>query len=347
MGRTLLLQPDEQLKRYPLTRYMGSKRKLLDNIWEVSKDFEFESVIDLFSGSGVVSYLYKCHGKKVVACDFMHMNALISKAMIENNNTLLSKEDAIAMTIDNGCDNFVSRTFAGIYFRDEDNHQIDVLRNNIKKITDEYQRAIALEALVRACQKKRPRGIFTYTGYRYDDGRNDLKMSIYEQFLRAVDDINCAIFSNRKKNRSVCGDSLSLRGIGELVYIDPPYYNPDGDNDYVRRYHFLEGLVRDWEGVQIDYNTKTHKFPSYKSQFSTKNGTYKAFNKIFEKYKDSILVVSYSSNSLPSMDEMLSMMREYQKKVDVIPIDYRYNFANQDINKKNNVQEFLFVGRNW
>lgn len=340
------LQPDEQVKKYPSTRYMGSKRKLLDNIWKASKDFEFDSVIDLFSGSGVVSYLYKSHGKRVVSCDFMHMNALIAKAVIENNNVVLPPKDAVALTKEVVTDSFVSDSFDGIFYSKEDNHQIDVLRTNIKGVSNEFQRAIAMEALVRACQKKRPRGIFTYTGFRYDDGRNDLKMSIYEQFLKAVDDINTAVFSNGKKNKSVCGDSLALRATGDLVYIDPPYFNPDGDNDYVRRYHFLEGLVRDWEGVEIDFNTKTHKFPSYKSQFSTREGTYKAFDRIFEKYKDRILVVSYSSNSLPSMDEMLSMMRKYQNKVEVVPIDYRYNFANQDINKKNNVQEYLFIGRN-
>ena len=48
----------EQLDKFPSTRYMGSKSKLLDSIWEVSKEFEFNSVLDLFSGSGVVGYMY-------------------------------------------------------------------------------------------------------------------------------------------------------------------------------------------------------------------------------------------------------------------------------------------------
>ena len=56
--------------------------------------------------------------------------------------------------------------------------------------------------------------------------------------------------------------------------------------------------------------------------------------------------MSYSSNSLPTMDEMIEIMKKYVSNVEVIPIDYRYNFANQEINKKNNVQEYIFVGRN-
>lgn len=342
----LLLSPEEQIKKYPLTRYMGSKRKLLDAIWDASKEFTFDSVIDLFSGSGVVSYMYKAHGKRVMTCDFMNMNFITSKALIENNRVTLSHDKAIDLTHDNGTDNFVLETYKDIFYGEADCVQIDIIRKNISDIEDQYEKAIATEALIRACRKKRPRGIFTYTGIRYDDGRNDLRLSINEQFIKAVDELNCAVFSNGKRNKSTCGDSLNFRSKADLVYIDPPYYNPSGDNDYVRRYHFLEGLSKNWAELEIDYSTKTNKFPSYKSQFSTKDGTYDAFDSIFRKYRESILIVSYSSNSLPTMDEMISIMKKYVSSVNVIPIDYRYNFANQEINKKNNVQEYIFVGRN-
>lgn len=342
----LLLSPEEQIKKFPLTRYMGSKRKLLDCIWDASKDFVFDSVIDLFSGSGVVSYMYKAHGKKVVTCDFMNMNFITSKALVENNNVKLAEQKTLSLLQDNGSDGFVEKTYKDIFFSEIDCHQIDVIRNNISCIEDEYEKAIAIEALVRACRKKRPRGIFTYTGIRYDDGRNDLKLSINEQFVNAVNSINDAVFSNGKKNLSVCGDSLGLKNRADLIYIDPPYYNPSGDNDYVRRYHFLEGVSKNWEGLEIDYSTKTNKFPSYRSQFSTREGTYDAFDRIFKRFRNSILIVSYSSNSLPTMDEMIEIMKRHVSDVDVVPIDYRYNFANQSINKKNNVQEYIFIGRN-
>lgn len=33
---------------------MGSKSKLLAQIWAVASQFEFDTVVDLFSGSGIV-----------------------------------------------------------------------------------------------------------------------------------------------------------------------------------------------------------------------------------------------------------------------------------------------------
>ena len=132
----------------------------------------------------------------------------------------------------------------------------------------------------------------------------------------------------------------------DLVYIDPPYYSPLSDNEYVRRYHFVEGLARDWKGVEIQEHTKTKKFKSYPTPFSTRNGAADAFDKLFEKYKDSSLIVSYSSNSLPTQDEMVEIMRRHKEHVEVVPIAYTYSFGNQGTAKthRNNVQEFLFVG---
>ena len=66
----------------------------------------------------------------------------------------------------------------------------------------------------------------------------------------------------------------------------------------------------------------------------------------FKKFANSILIVSYSSNSLPTQDEMVAIMAKYKEHVEVIPIDYRYSFGNQNEAKthRNSVQEYLFVG---
>ena len=47
----------EQVSLYPPTRFMGSKSKLLSEIWSVASQFEVDTVVDLFSGSGIVGYI--------------------------------------------------------------------------------------------------------------------------------------------------------------------------------------------------------------------------------------------------------------------------------------------------
>jgi DNA adenine methylase len=347
----LRLMPEllpSQVNDYPSTRYMGSKNKLLPHIWNVAKQFEFDSVLDLFSGSGVVSYMFKAQGKSVISNDYMHFSSTFAKAMIENSDTRLGHEEALMLFEEaQNNDRFVQTTFKDLYFSDKDNEIIDTVRANIKKIKNKEKQAIALSALVRACFKKRPRGIFTYVGQRYDDGRKDLSMSLREQFLVAVEQINNAVFDNGKPCLVKNMDAMSVKAKADLVYIDPPYYSPLSDNEYVRRYHFVEGIARDWQGVEIQEHTKTKKFKSYPTPFSSRIGAYDAFEKLFKQHKDSILIVSYSSNSLPTLDEMVSIMAKYKKTVEVVPIDYKYSIGNQSHkvdDNNNNVQEYLFVG---
>lgn len=338
----------DQVSLYPPTRFMGSKRKLLGEIWNVASRFEFDSVVDLFSGSGIVGYMFKSHGKTVISNDYMAMSATFTKAMVENNTVTLPIAESEKLLIKQGeVDHFVSDTFKDLYYTDEENELIDILRTNIAAIDDQYKKAIAMTALIRACTKKRPRGIFTYTGHRYDDGRKDLQKSLSQQFLEAVEAVNNAVFDNHKTNKSVNGDAMALEvEKPDLVYIDPPYYSPLSDNEYVRRYHFIEGLARDWKGVEIQEHTKTKKFKSYPTPFSTKNGAYDAFDKLFSKFSDSILIVSYSSNSLPTQEDMVELMKKYKKHVEVVPVDYKYAFGNQADAKthRNSVQEYLFIG---
>lgn len=339
----------EQMRKFPPTRYMGSKKKLLENIWNVASQFEFDSVLDLFAGSGVVSYMFKTQGKQVFSNDYMAFSATMNEALIENSKYTLTEKDLETLMSENReVDEFVSTTFKELYFCDEDNEFIDLIRANVHKLQYKKKKALVIAALSRACMKKRARGIFTYVGLdeRYDDGRRDLRLTLKEQFLEAVEIFNGAVFDNGQKNKSRNGDAMTSRLKADLVYIDPPYFSPLSDNEYVRRYHFVEGLAKDWKDVDIQWDTKTKKIKNYPTPFSSQVGAKEAFDKLFKKHKDSILMISYSSNSLPSKAEIFELLSKYKNNVEVIEVDHRYSFGNQGekVNdNKNKVKEYLFV----
>lgn len=342
-------QLPDQVKLYPSTRYMGSKSKLLKQIWSVASQFRCDSVIDLFAGSAIVGYMFKAQGKSVISNDYMAMSTTYAQAMIENSTIILPKDEAERLLLpSDSSDHFVATTFPDLYYTASENDLIDTIRSNITSMRDPYKRAIAMSALMRACIKKRPRGIFTYVGERYNDGRKDLQKSLEQQFLEAVSSINNAVFDNGKQSYARNCDAMELKGKpADLVYIDPPYYSPYSDNEYVRRYHFVEGLARNWEGVEIQQHTQTKKFRSYPTPFSTRKGASSAFDLLFRKYRDSVIIVSYSSNSQPTLDEMVALLAKHKTHVEVVPINYRYSFGNQGekVEENHNVaREYLFVG---
>lgn len=247
--------PETRFGMFPGSRYMGSKNRIINPIWESIRDLEFESVLDAFAGSNVVSYFLKCQGKKVITNDFLAFSHATSKATIENDSETLDNDDIEFLLSGNRNDRFVQKTFRGIFFNEEDNIFIDRVRKNIRLLESEYTKALSYAALVRACVKKRSRGIFTFVGERYNDGRKDMKDTLKEHFLESVALFNDSVFDNGKANRSLHGRAEDLSVQADLVYLDPPYFSPKSDNDYVRRYHFVEGLVRDWKDVEIQHQT--------------------------------------------------------------------------------------------
>ena len=337
------------IKKFPGTRYMGSKYRVLSFIWENLKHLKFKTVLDAFSGSNCVSYMFKEKGKEIYSNDFMRFSYQFSLALIENNKYKLNEKD-LKIVLDEKVktDNFISNTFRGLYFKDEENLFLDKIRANIEKLDNKYKKALALSALSRACLKRRPRGIFTYTGERYNDGRRDMKLSLREHFLENVKAFNGAVFDNASNNRAFNKDIFDLDVKADLVYFDPPYYTPNSDNDYSRRYHFVEGLARQWKGLEIQEHTTTKKFKRYETPFYSKNTIYDAFDRLFKKFSKSIIVVSYSSNSLPDRSSLIKMLENYKSKVNVYQIQHLYSCGNQNHkigNNANRVLEYVFVAQ--
>ena len=338
----------EQYKKFPPSRYMGSKNKIIKELYGVFKDLKVDSALDLFSGSGSVAYLLKSMNKKVISNDFLSFSYNLSKSIVENSKYKLNSKDIKNLLIKpKKYDRFVQKKFKNIFFSDIENNFIDIVRHNIKKIHNPYKKALAFAALIKACQKKQPRGIFTFKGKRYNDGRADLKKSFKQQFLEAITIFNEAVFSNNQKNLSLNKDFDKVKNKCDLVYLDPPYYSRYSDNEYVRRYHFIEGLVKNWQGVEIQEKSIVKKFKKYPSMFDTKIGSYNAIEYLIKKYSKQIIVLSYSSNSLPTLDEIKKIAKNNSRQIKIIKIDYTYSFGTQKkLNKmKNKIQEYIFIIR--
>ena len=323
---------------------MGSKEKLTGAILEHAGRFDSDTFVDIFSGSGVVAHAAKRAGYRVVANDQLAFSAVFARAMVENSRVLLDDAGVEKLLAHAGeGDRFVQETYTDLYYDATDTLAIDRLRDGIAALQG-YEQAIAMAALVRACLKKRPRGIFTYTGLRYDDGRRDLQMSIGEHFRVQVAKINAAVFDNGTACEAHRGDFRELAvPDGAFVYLDPPYYSPVSDNHYVRRYHFVEGLARNWEGVEIERHTKTKKIANYPTPFSTRAGTTAALGQIFLGLRGHDLMLSYSSNSLPDKETIFELLHKAGRSAELIEIDHRYSFSTRPTAARNQVREYLFI----
>lgn len=336
-----------QVACFPSTRFMGSKEQLLGSLWQAIGRFAPRSVLDLCSGSGVVSYMLKAQGCHVISNDQMTMATTIAHAVIANSTARLSNDEVDEVALGSMRDGEIWSLYGDLYYDRSDVEFLDYARLAARNLAP-AKRQVATAALIRACIKRRPRGIFTYTGRRYDDGRKDLRLTLNEHFRNAVVQLNAAVFDNGSRCSVANVDlSESLPDVEvDVVYLDPPYFSPLSDNDYVRRYHFTEALARDWEGIEIQEKTKTKKFKNYANPFKSELLCAQTIERVLARYSGTPVVLSYSSNSLPSDTAIRRIIERHGRKCELIEVDHRYSFANQATAKqpvRNKVKELIFV----
>jgi DNA adenine methylase/adenine-specific DNA-methyltransferase len=335
--------------RYPELRYMGSKKRLLPWIHEVLTGLDFETALDPFSGTGCVAYMMKAMGRRVIASDFLNFSTTIARATVENNHQHLDGK-AIKRLVDHTSTvhKFIEKTFAGVFYTRDDLRFLDRVSGNIQQLESPYEQALAFASLFRSCLKRQPRGVFTVSGdlSHYDDGRRDLRLSLEEHFLEQIEVFNAAVFDNGRKNQVMRSDVFDLpRRKVDLVYLDPPYVPRADDNCYIKRYHFLEGLSCYWQGLPIDTSTNVKKIAKRYTPFSYRRTAVEAFDQIFARFSKSAIVLSYSSNGYPDLDQLEALMRGHKGSVRVFEKPHRYHFGTHDSVERASVTEYLIVGR--
>jgi adenine-specific DNA-methyltransferase len=331
---------------FPRLRYMGSKYRLIPHLAGVFAEVGGRTALDAFSGSGVVSYLLKTLGYEVTANDFLTFPAVIARATVVNQKVTLSAAD-----IDEICGpaaddrDFIQCNFGGVYFTDADRAFLDSAWSHIDRM-DGHKQAVAIAALVLAAARKQPRGVFTFTGLRYDDGRRDLRLGMREHFRERAAEYNRVVFDSGRPCTALHGDVFAIEpGPYDVVYLDPPYAPARDDNCYIKRYHFLEGLSVYWRGQPIMQETRTRKLAKRYTPFSYKRTVTDALRRAFGQFPDSVIVASYSSNAVPDAATIEALLREVKDDVEVRLIDHSYSFGTHPAALRRAASEYLFIGR--
>lgn len=340
------------VRRFPRTRYQGSKRKLTESILRCLEGLEYHTVLDAFGGSGAVSYAFKCAGKAVTYNDCLAFNHQIGLALIENDTVTLDRSVAKRLgTCTTGIDypSFIEDTFENVYFTREENRWLDRAVVNVGRVECRYQRAIAWFAVCQAAIAKRPYNLFHRRNLymRLSDVPRSFgnKKAWDRPFKDHVDAVvaeaNAAVIDTSVRCSSWRKDALLIEPGFDLVYVDTPYINQSGIGvNYRDFYHFLEGLLHyDAWPTMVDHNSKHLRLQREPSPWSDPSQCGSQFRKLFDRFRQSTLVVSYRSDGIPSIEELLNWLRDVKRHVRVIE-GQKYQYA---LSKNRASREVLLV----
>ena len=333
------------MNNYPKVNFIGNKEKLsswiCDHIPLGSK-----SIFDAFSGGCSISYESKKRGYKVYSNDVMNVNFHLAKALIENNTEKLELQDIESIFSGNSIKGFMYNNYSNKFFFPDECMELDLYMKNIKKIQSPYKRSLAFSLLRRSMIRKMPYSRFNikwekikqlrdeaYSYEKYKRKRAYHNQTFKFHFLSNLEDYNNAIFDNGMDNLAYNKNIFDIidRIEADVIYVDPPY------SGTMNNYHKFYGLVDNYiSGMIID---------PFENNFIDKEKTISLFNKLFSKLKNfKYTILSYNSSSFPGKSELIKIINQYSKKIDVIEKKHNYQITGKE--KKQENIEYLFIIEN-
>lgn len=338
------LFPESMDYCYPTTRYQGSKRKLLSQLRLAFSSLKFESALDLFSGSGSVSYLLRTLRKKVIANDYLLFNAntakvflsLITPSELEKCKTilgaLLNQRPTRELSL-------VRDNYSNIFFTDEENKQIDWFCANLEEVALEL-RAALVYCVGQALLKKRPYNLFHRANLsmrlasvsRSFGNKKTWETSIEAHGLLALNELTHMHLHELPKGKSTHENTADLRKFSkaiDLIYLDPPYIPIKGSTiDYCDFYCFLDGLL-DYSLFGGCDKQLTHR-PLLKkeSAWASPQRALDELSMICKNWPEAHLVFSYRGDSALPIESLVEVIGSQNRKVLVETLTpYKYALA--------------------
>lgn len=362
------MMENEEFLHDQIITYLGNKRSLLKFIDEplkkVMKDLKKDKLdlVDLFSGSGIVSRYFKQYANKLYVNDLEEYCYTLNRCYLTNKKDILIKnlnkyykfvKDSIK---NNGLEEgFITELYSP---KDDNNIQkderafythrnamyIDTCRKYIEDVPTPYKELLLGPLLYEASTKVNTSGVFkgfyknseTKTGQWGGNGRNALNR------ILAKIELKKPVLSNFKNEVHIYKEDANKLSKElpetDLVYLDPPYNQHPYSSNY-----FMLNLINNNKkpkeishvsGIPTDWN---------KSRYNKKESALLGLEKICKNLKTKYILISYNSEGFITQKEMEEMLKKYGK-VKVYKQKYNTYRASRNLNNRDlHVSEFLFL----
>jgi adenine-specific DNA-methyltransferase len=302
-----------------MIKYLGSKRLLLDDIYEHVQGPDVKTVLDVFSGTARVGHHLKKKGLQVFANDLGTYAAVLASCYVSADYEKYHNEASAYVRRYNEnpgrLRGYFTETFCekSRFFKPENGERVDFIREDIETLVEDPQlKDILLAALMEAADRVDSTcGIqMAYLKSWAPRAHKPLELRVPE-LLPASPYGDCEAYQL---------DALDFvkEVSGDAAYLDPPY----NQHSYLGNYHVWETLCK-WDRPE-DYGIACKRVDvrTRKSKFNRKKEAAEAFKEVIDNLNVKKIVVSFNDEGFISKQEMEGILST-RGPVQVITKDYK------------------------
>ena len=292
------------------SNYVGSKRRLLKNMWDVLIDnhVDFNSVFDAFSGSAFPSLFFKQMGKDVTCNDILTSSALSAICLLENSELPFGDKgsDYLNFLQQNKCSDhgdFVTKNYKDIFFTEKECEFFDRVRRNVELMA----------------------GKEFYCGMGVKDGKSFEKWAKNNTSIQPIDLKNpFGKYSSTKEQSKHVGSFLLYLiqyYINQNFFIGGRYYNGQTISKLEHRLEHQKHVIKQQETSNTILNSMGE-------------------TKLMSKSSDNIAVVSKSFEKLRKVlcegkatvfnEDIITLLEANVVKADLLYLDPPYQDSSSD-----------------
>ncbi len=358
---------DEEFLTTQIITYIGNKRSLLDfigkavNIVKKRMSKDKLEILDIFSGSGIVSRYLKQHSSKLITNDLEEYSYILNSCYLSNKKDLdMTKivtwfnylNEEIGKGFNPG---FISEMYAPkdlnainkgerCFYTPYNAKYIDTCRKLIEKVPEDIRKFYIAPLLTEASIKNNTSGVFKGFYKNSETGLGQFGGNNRDALSRITREISLPfpVFSNFDCEVKIyCKDANKLVDEIEevdLVYMDPPYnQHPYGSN------YFMLNLIKSYKkpkeisevsGIPKNWNRSSYNKPK------------EAYNQLLDlckKIKAKFLLISFNSDGFIKKAEMLELLSRVGR-VEVMETKYNTFRGSRNLRERNiHVSEYLYL----
>tara|TARA_R110000851_G_C13085438_1_gene566288 strand:+ start:1354 stop:2340 length:987 start_codon:yes stop_codon:yes gene_type:complete len=326
-------------------KYLGNKTRLAEFLSDVMnlQSRKGQKSLDLFAGTGAVSFLFKSHNMNTVSNDLLSFSSHRVRSILRDREPVRIQKLETKKMQGFITENYSEKIDVNIFKMNIAEH-IDGARihlDNIKHNLTEQEFSYYLSQIIEAADF-RSNIMGSYESFYKAGWRKQCEKAWSIEDFKLID--NQGKTTHKVFNKEALDFLKAADEFYDLIYLDPPY----NTRQYSSVFHVLE-TISTYDNPEVSGKVKKSvELKKKNSNLCSKVRCLQHFQNIIEESskKTNDIFISYSNEGILDIQQIETILYSFFKHVSIKEYEYRkFKTNSRKPNNNNKVKEYLINGK--